>query len=223
MHPDTTDLTLSPHSQASEQLWLDLSSWLFPVVHMWVCCSGIRSWRGQYKEIAEEIVQETAMRTFKYTQRAERGEVPPVISLKSLSKVIALNHFRDRCKKDCRLIHSEEEEFLHERVLSQHEASDPSQIACDQLVSHATLLTAAQVVANFPRRQRLALLTDLANNTDLDAQPTPLEIAFSAVGVQLRDYHRPLPDDQTERGKHSALLCIAYKRLRHTMQVSAFS
>jgi DNA-directed RNA polymerase specialized sigma24 family protein len=219
MQLNETDLAFSPYTQASEQLWHELSSWLFPLVHMWVCYSGIRTWRGQYREIAEEIMQEAIMRTFKYTQRAERGEVPEVISLKSLSKVIAQNHFRDRCKKDCRLIHTEQEEFLHERDLNQ-ERDDPFQIACEQLVSDATVMAAAQLVANFPRGQRLALLIDLANTTNLDEQPGLLERAFSDLGVELRDYHHPLPTDQTERGKHSALLCIAYKRLRMSMQVS---
>lgn len=217
MQLNETDLAFSPYTQESEQLWHELSSWLFPLVHMWVCYSGIRTWRGQYREIAEEIVQEAIMRTFKYTQRAERGEVPAVISLKSLSKVIAQNHFRDRCKKDCRLIHPAQEDFLHDHELNQ-ERDDPFQIACEQLVSDATLMAAAQLVANFPRGQRLALLTDLANTTNLDEQPGLLERAFADLGVELRDYHHPLPTDQTERGKHSALLCIAYKRLRMSMQ-----
>jgi DNA-directed RNA polymerase specialized sigma24 family protein len=220
MHLNDTDLAFSPYTQASEQLWHELSSWLFPLVQMWVCYSGIRTWRGQYKEIAEEIVQEAIMRTFKYTQRAKRGEVPEVISLKSLSKVVAQNHFRDRCKKDCRLIHTAQEDFLQERELNQ-ERDDPFQIACEQLVSDATVMAAAQIVANFPRGQRLALLTDLANTTNLDEQPGLLERTFSDLGVELRDYHHPLPTNQTERGKHSALLCIAYKRLRMSMQVGA--
>ncbi|HEY4388706.1 MAG TPA: hypothetical protein VGN34_30005 [Ktedonobacteraceae bacterium] len=220
MHLDNTDITLSTHTQASEHIWHELSSWLFSLVHMWVCYSGVRSWRGQYKEIAEEIMQESIMRTFRYTQRAERGEVPAVVSLKSLSKVIAQNHFRDRCKKDSRLIHTAQDDLLQERALPGQEVRDPSQIACDLLISHATLVIAAQVVAKFPRRQRLALLTDLANTSDLAEQPTLLEQAFSEVGVQLRDYHRPLPDDHNERSKHSALLCIAYKRLRTTMQTT---
>jgi hypothetical protein len=223
MHLDDTDITLSTHTQASEHIWHELSLWLFSLVHIWVCCSGIRSWRGQYKEIAEEIVQESIMRTFRYTRRAERGEVPAVVSLKSLSKVIAQNHFRDRCKKDARLIHTAQDDFLQGQILQNREEGDPSQIACDLLISHATLVVAAQMVAKFPRRQRLALLTDLANTSDLAEQPTPLEQAFSEVGVQLRDYHRPLPEDQAERSKHSALLCIAYKRLRTTMQIEVYT
>ena len=221
MHLNDTDITLSTHTQDSEHVWHELSSWLFSLVHMWVCCSGIRSWRGQYREIAEEIVQESIMRTFRYTQRAERGEVPAVVSLKSLSKVIAQNHFRDRCKKDARLIHTAQDDLLQEQALLDREERDPSQIACDLLISHAALLVAAQMVAKFPRRQRLALLTDLANTNALAENPALLEQAFSEVGVQLRDYHRPLPDAQSERSKHSALLCIAYKRLRTTMQVDS--
>ncbi len=223
MHLDNTTMTRPSHIEESEQTWYELSAWLFPLVHPWVYYSGICSWRGQYKEIAEEIVQETVMRTFNYTQRAERGEVPKVISLKSLSKVIAQNHFRDRCKKDCHLIHTGQEDLFFQYMLPEQEQNDPSQLAYEHLFSQAALLTAAQIVADFPRCQRVALLTDLANTTDLEEQPGPLEQAFSAVGVRLRDYHRPLPTNQAERGKHSALLCIAYKRLRTTMQPILYS
>ena len=87
-----------------EQIWNDLFTWLLAVVEKWVVYADVSCWRGQQKEVSEDIAQEALLRTFRYTQRASRGEVQPVISLKSLSKVIAQNYFRDRRRKDQYLV-----------------------------------------------------------------------------------------------------------------------
>ena len=218
MATDQAASTSGIQSSFDEHVWHNLYQWLFPLVSFWVYSSGVLSWRAQYAEIAEEITQEAVLRTFSYVQRAHKGEGAPVVSLKALCRVIARNHFEDRRKKDYRLIHTNHTTDPLSEPFTHHQA-DPSQIAIDQLTLDATIMLAARIVARFPQRQRSALLTDLANITPPDEQPSLLEQALSNEGVHLRDYHRPLPSDQAERGRYATLLCIAYKRLRNQVHI----
>jgi DNA-directed RNA polymerase specialized sigma24 family protein len=204
--------------QSDEQAWYDLFTWLLPLVQTWVYNSGVPSWYGQHKEIAEDIAQEAVMRIFVYNQRAVQGEVPPIVSLKALGRVVARNYFLDRQRKDRPLVRPTLNTRTYETYALTHEFPDPSQIALDHLELAAVIVKAAQAVAKFPYRQKMAILTDLANASDFDEQPSPLEQALSAEGLQLRDYRRPHPADPKERSRHAALRCTAYKRLRNKMR-----
>lgn len=195
-----------------EQVWSDLYDWLLTLVEHWVHFSHVRSWQGQLSEVAEEITQEALLRTFRYNQRAERGEAPPVVSLRSLSKVIAQNHFRDRRKKDQRLI--SQTDFSTGEEVEKHMVIDPAQVAVDELILQSTIRMAAQIISNLPNQQQTALLTDLANITDFTAEPGLLEQTLSENDIQLYDYKQPLPSTPAERSRHASHLCIAYKRLR---------
>ncbi len=210
---------VTDYADDDEQIWNDLFTWLLPVVEKWVMYADVSCWRGQQKEVAEDIAQEALLRAFRYTQRASRGEVQPVVSLKSLSKVIAQNYFRDRRRKDQRLIRPFENEDADQLPFTTHDLVDPAQIALDHLIFCTTIVMAAQVVARFPQQQRTALLTDLANISDFDAPPTLLELSLSTEGIRLRDYKRPLPTEPAQRGRFAAHLCIAYKRLRKKIEV----
>jgi DNA-directed RNA polymerase specialized sigma24 family protein len=222
MLTDTTSFHLDECEMEGEQVWSDLYCWLLPLVEIWVRDSRVSSWYGQYKEIAEDIAHETVMRTFRYRQRADRGEMPPIGSLKALSRVIARNYFRDWRKKDWCLvhpIHEDNDQSFFESEWSIREVTDAAQIALDHLMLDAIIVTVAQVVARFPRGQKVALLTDLANMSDFDGEPTLLEQALSDVGLQLSDYRRPRSDDPTVRGRDAALRSIAYKRLKHEVKI----
>jgi DNA-directed RNA polymerase specialized sigma24 family protein len=202
-----------------EQVWYDLYIWLLPLVEKWVYYANVSSWHGQQKEISEDIAQEAVMRTFHYSQRASRGEVRGIESLKSLGRTIAQNHFRDRRKKDWCLLHPTENDAkgsIHPLAI---EKIDPALLALEHLMLASTVITAARILAKFPPRQRSAILTDLANSSDFEASPTLLEQALHAEGIRLRDYHRPLPEEPAERSKHAVHLCIAYKRLRQAVEV----
>ncbi len=201
------------------QSWYDLYNWLLPLVEMWVRDSGVTSWYGQHREIAEDIAHEAVMRTFRYNQRADRGEMPAVGSLKALCRVIALNYFRDWRKKDRCLVRPTLSSSAYDLSLIVREAVDAAQVALDHLIMDSIIVTVAQVVATFPRGQRIALLTDLANMSELDGEPSQLEQALSNVGLRLSDYKRPRSDDPTERGRYAALRSIAYKRLKHEIQI----
>jgi DNA-directed RNA polymerase specialized sigma24 family protein len=219
---NATSNHLDENGSIDGQSWYDLYNWLLPLTEMWVRDSRVSSWYGQQKEIAEDIAHETVMRTFRYQQRADRGELAPIGSLKALSRVIALNYFRDWRKKDWCLVHAMQdanEEHLFDGTTLSYEIVDASQIALDHLMLDSIIVTVAQVVAKFPRGQKVALLTDLANMSDLDGEPSLLEQALSDVGLQLSDYKRPRSDDPTIRGRDAALRSIAYKRLKHEVRI----
>jgi len=203
--------------------WYDLYHWLLPLVEIWVRDARVSSWYGQYKEIAEDIAHEAVARTFRYHQRARNGEMPPIGSLKALSRVIARNYFRDWRKKDWCLVHpsyDENDQSSFDCNLSSLEVADAAQIALDHLILDSIIVSVARVVARFPHGQKVALLADLANISDLDEEePTRLEQALSDVGLQLSDYKRPRSDDPTIRGRDAALRSIAYKRLRNEVKV----
>jgi DNA-directed RNA polymerase specialized sigma24 family protein len=205
-------------SMSEEYDWYELYTWLLPLVEMWVRDSGVTSWQGQQKEVAEDITHEAVSRTFRYNQRAQSGEMPPIGSLKALCRVIARNYFRDWRKKDWCLIHPSEDAHVY-AVSSSRDQVDAAEIALDHLILDSIIVAVAQVVAQFPQGQRSALLTDLANISDFDGSPTVLEQALLDVGFHLSDYKRSPSADPAERGRYAALRSIAYKRLKNAMQV----
>ncbi len=222
MLTDATVVHKDELEMVDEQTWYDLYIWLFPLVEIWVRDSRVLSWYGQHKEIAEDIAHEAVMRAFRYYQRSSRGEMPPIGSLKALSRVIARNYFRDWRKKDWCLVRptlSDSEYRTYDSSGITCEVADASQIALDRLILDSIIATVAQVVVRFPPGQKTALLTDLANLSDLDGEPTRLEQAFLNVGVQLSDYKRPRPEDPSIRGRDAALRSIAYKRLKHEVRL----
>ncbi len=198
------------------QSWYDLYIWLLPVVEIWVRDSGVVSWYGQQREVAEDIALEAVMRTFRYSQRSRDGEMPPIGSLKALCRVIARNYFRDWRKKDWCLVRPE---VSSPSGMATHELVDPSQLALDHLLIDSLFVSIARALARFPQGQKAALLTDLANLSDGDDQSSRLEQAFASVGLRLSDYKCPRSDDPHERGRYAALRSIAYKRLKRDVQV----
>lgn len=223
MLTEITSMPVEENITVDGQIWYDLYNWLLPLVEMWVRDSHVSSWYGQHREIAEDIAHEAVMRTFRYHQRAKRGEIAPIDSPKALIRVIARNYFRDWRKKDWCLVRSSQEggeQSPFEATLPAHEVVDAAQIALDHLILDSIITTVAQVVSKFPQGQKAALLADLANISDLNGEePTRLEQAFSDVGVHLSDYKRPRSADPAERGRDAALRSIAYKRLKHEVNV----
>jgi DNA-directed RNA polymerase specialized sigma24 family protein len=222
MSADLTSTHLNGSETQDEQCWYDLYHWLLPLVEIWVRDAHVSSWYGQYKEIAEDIAHEAVMRTFRYCVRADRGEMAPIGSLKALSRVIARNYFRDWRKKDwflVRPVHNDNEQDPFEVNYRMGEGDDASQIALDHLMLDSIIVTVAHVVAKFPHGQKTALLTDLANMSDFDAEPTLLQQALSDVGLELSDYRRPRSEDPTIRGRDAALRSIAYKRLKNEVKL----
>lgn len=219
-----TSTHLSKCDVAEEQIWYELYHWLLPCVETWVRNSRVSSWHGQQREIAEDISHETIMRTLRYSQRADRGEVAPILSLKALSRVIACNYFRDCRKKDQYLVRPAIDggDYFNFCAASvSWEMIDVAQIVLDRLMLDSIIVNIAQAIARFPPGQKKALLTDLANMSDLSGKQSSLEQALLHVGLQLSDYKRPRPNDPVVRGRDAALRSIAYKRLRQEIKIAS--
>lgn len=220
MLTDTTSVNFAEPQLGDGQAWYELYNWLLPLVEMWVRDSGVSSWHGQYKEIAEDVAHEAVVRTFRYSQRARLGEMPAIGSLKALSRVIARNYFRDWRKKDwCLVRPTLQSPYAYDCSALASDVIDASQVALDHLMLDSIIVMVAEVVAKFPRGQRVALLTDLANMSDLDGEPSLLEQALLSVGLHLSDYKRPRSDDPLERSRYAALRSIAYKRLKNEVHL----
>jgi DNA-directed RNA polymerase specialized sigma24 family protein len=208
----TSSVELDQYMLENGQTWYDLYTWLLPVVEIWVRDAGVISWSGQQREVAEDVALEAVMRTFRYSQRSRDGEMPPIGSLKALCRVIARNYFRDWRKKDWCLVRPD---AVSNGSSLGNEIVDPSQLALDHLLMDALIVSIARALAKFPQGQKAALLTDLANLSDLsegDGPSSRLEQALAAVGLRLSDY------DPHERGRYAALRSIAYKRLKSAVQ-----
>jgi len=218
MHEDFTTPDPNIYRNVDELQWSNLYARLLPSVEKWVRNSNIPSWRRQYKEVAEDITQEAITRTLDYDRRAQRNGAAPIDSLEAFSRKIAHNLFLDQCRKEWRIVHPAQDESLYNGATSLYMEMDWSKTVLDDMILGSIIVTAAGVIATFPKGQRKALLTDLANAPDLTEQLGVLEQALLDNGLRLRDYRHPLPADKSVRGRHNALLCIAKKRLRSELQ-----
>lgn len=199
-------------------VWCELYNSLRPYILACVYTSKVSCWHGQEQDIAEDVVQETIIRTMKYARQAKAGYTPPIYSLMCFGRTVAYNHIRDLRRRDLRLIRPE---FSDQQIADDSsqfvKAVDPSEIALKELTHYTLWKSVALVIAKFPEKQRDALLIDLAMRADFQDGHSSLWSAFLSVGIDLRDYHQPLSADPLVRGRHAALLSIAYKRLRQTV------
>src|SRR5260221_261062 len=79
----------------------------------------------------------------------------------------------------------------------------------DQLIAEI-----ASAIVTFPKKQRTALLINLASDEVFDNEPSDLQKAFLAVGINLQEYQHPVLIDPIKRSRHAALLHAAKKRLK---------
>jgi DNA-directed RNA polymerase specialized sigma24 family protein len=207
----------SDYGSCNEQLWSHLYIALGPTIRGWVYSSHIPSWRGQEQDLAEDILQETVVRTFCYAQQAEQEEAKEIRHITRFGRTIAYHHFVDLRRKALNLT------CLETVDGPEREASAPQMIHDDpaeeviESLSLASLFEAAgTIIANLPRGQRTALLVDLAKQVDLLEKESPLQSAFAQTGIKLQDYLQYLPHTQQERTRQTALLSVAYRRLRKT-------
>jgi DNA-directed RNA polymerase specialized sigma24 family protein len=202
------------HEPDGELIWSRLRMWLLPHVVAWTYSSHVVIWYGQQWDIAEEIVQEAIMRTFECVQRAMRNEGPPVICPEAFCYKIAQHLFLDRLRKEQRLMHFVFSNDAGRTCAIKDEQANAAELAVDHLSNVETIINAVRSIVRFPDKQREAMLIAMANAIDLDMSPSFLEQALAEYGTQLSDYVRPRSNDPTERGRHSALLWNARKRLK---------
>jgi hypothetical protein len=198
----------------SEEDWGNLYLILKPCVAHWVSTSYVPLWTRQRESIIEDLVQETLLKTVAYARRAASGLVRIIDSLENISVTIAYHCFVDLRRRDLHvlpLIQDYPESVEYEVTWLDEDLSEQ---AIDNVHRELLFIQAARWIVTFPDKQRTALLTDLANRMYFDPfQPTPLQEALASVGIDMRDYNKPLPFDKQARARHAAHLSLAYKRL----------
>ena len=176
----------------------------------------IPRWRGQEEEIADDVTQETAKRFIERQRKATRGEASPIDLPENMMAVIAHNYVRDLVAREQRVIHAPIEELTPLLRQRENHCVLIDEIAVENVSNERFFLQMAQVVVNFPSKRRVVLLTDLANRMCFEEEPTALQAAFLAVGIDLKAYQMPVPINTVERSRYAALLCLAYASLeRH--------
>ena len=193
----------------SEQVWNEAYSQLQAYVRKLVYRLRVPNWRGQEEDVVWDIVQESMRRFVEYVQQAERNEREPVRSMISLLKTIASNYCKDLRRREWRL--QREEEVMPHALSS--DATSFSEIAVQNVHYTRIFRTLARDIAAFPKKQRTSLLNDLALSMAFEETPTPLEAAFQAEGIMLKEYCQIRIEDLVERNRNASLRNYAYKRL----------
>ena len=197
----------------SDATWQRLYLLLRPLVKRWVYSSHVPSWKGQEDDVVEDIVQEAITRLFQYSQRAERGEVVPIETIEHMIKVVALNYCRDLKRRERRLLRSIDDEWSYGEHVDSTNTVDPAEIAIDKVFQEWLFERLSLEIIRFPKKQRNALLIDLAHRMHFAVRPTLLQRAFLRRGIRLQDFRAPAPKNLLERGRHAANLNLAYKRV----------
>lgn len=206
----------------SETTWNELYPSLRSLAKHFVKTLHVSCWLGQENDIVEDIVQESAQHILEHSLRAERQEVEPIYSLKKVIWTVVRNCCIDLGRRDCRLMRTSLGEFALEGFSTIDEQKNLFEEAIENVYQKEIFTLLASEIVHFPAKQRRALLIDLANRMSFDTEPTPLQEAFLAVGIQLREYQQPLPDSQEERNRHISLLSLAYRRAAHLLCMQQF-
>jgi len=197
--------------QSYDTLWVTLYILLLPLAKRWVYTAHIYSWAGQENDIAWDIVLVTIQRTYEYTLKAQRENIP-IASIQRLSITIAKNYFQDLRRKDSRLQPfnrdgcSQVENAIHDEL-------NIAEVVLDKVYEEWLFQEIAKEIASYPPKMRKAMLIDIAMRMDFDIQPTPLQAALLVVGIQLQDYAGLLPQDPIMRSRHASLVSLGYKKL----------
>ena len=161
-----------------EASWNHLYSTLRSRARYLVYSFVLPSWRGQEEDIIEDIVQETLRRLIERAQKSERGEAPPIQSAEHIMMIIAQNYCIDLRRQDrrvFRIIPSDHSAEFHQNTSEQ---AHPFDSGTENVYQEKLFELAAREIANFPDKQRTALLIDLANRMSFDTHVTPLQKAF---------------------------------------------
>jgi DNA-directed RNA polymerase specialized sigma24 family protein len=204
-------------SDGSEQSWSQLYASLRSPVTMYVHMYAAPTWIEQRYDLIEDIIQEIAMRMFRQTQLNDTNEGTTIRNIESFCHIMVRNYCRDLWRKEKRVSFFPKDTYAFDASIIAYDLSeDPLEATLDDLTTNSVLVETARIIADFPERQRTALLIDLARYNDFGNEPTLLEKVLARVGISLRAYRGALPQNPVERGRHNASLSYAYKRLRLT-------
>lgn len=197
--------------------WNTLNAVLMTYIQRCIYTLNIFYWQGGEYLLAEDVLIETYLRAIPYARGAENGINPSIGSFEAFCKTIAKHYLLDLRRKDKRLVASIDaitSLSLHLDVLL---SIDPAEVILEDISQYTTLLMIAKQIKELSPKQKEAILVHIANFADFDdEQPRPLERAFWAAGIPLREYCCELPIDPVLRSRHTASLCLAIKSLRQT-------
>ncbi len=199
---------------SNDQEWCMLNKTLLVYIKNCLYTYHVIHWLGAEPEIASDVLQETYLRVLRFTRsNEERGS--SIDNFEAFCKTTAKRYILDMYRKDKRFVGSLDDLTFFATSSSISISEDPAELAIEDITLYSSMLTFSQIVKRFPEMQKTALLIDLARKTNFDDEsPSPLERAMDAVGISLRMYNRALPHDPILRSRHTALVCLAYKRLR---------
>jgi DNA-directed RNA polymerase specialized sigma24 family protein len=201
-------------------IWKEIVCWLRPLVQYMVYSTHMEYWYGQEADIIEDIVQETVRRLVERLNQAERGEAAPVQSLKGMAVVIARNYCKDMRRRDSRLQRTTCSASPLEICVN--EQLNPFEITVEYIFQEELFKWLVHEIAGFPKKQRQALLVDLANRMYFGQPETFLQMAFRAEGIEIQIYRHLLPKTPRELARHRALVTIAYKRVASLAQMQRY-
>ncbi len=212
----TCSRTSQERMPTTNEEWRTLNKKLLCYIKNCLYTYQVIHWSGAEQEIAEDVLQETILRALRFACKyKEQNDAPLINNFEALCKTIAKRYILDLYRKDKRFVGSLDNDDFSLTHTNISLSDNPAEIALEDMALYSSMQTLSQVVKSFPERQKTALLIDLANKADFDDEwPSPLERAMWAVGISLRDYYCVLPQDPILRSRHSALVCLAYKRLR---------
>lgn len=194
--------------------WSEIYSNLQAKVKKHVRHVGLQAHIGQEYDVVQDVIQETVVRTLIQMQKAERGEVPPVLSPLYFAKKVSHNHLLDIARKESRIVRPTNDVPMQEQMIENW--ANAIEDVLDDIEKEPLFIRIAQVIAGLPEKRRRALLIDLALHTAFDERPGPLQRALAKEHINLASYRNLLPTNPTEKEKqqHSSLLSVAYKSVK---------
>ncbi len=189
------------------------------LVGKWVYSAHLPLWAGEEEDVISDFVQEALCRTLERMRKAERQEATPVNSPDFLSRAIARNLFIDSIRKNNRIIPLSQMTYSSGADTFEFEladyAEDVAEDVTEQMFQEAVLNELTPEIANFPKKQKFALLVDIAKHTNFTTNEDMLRKSFLKVGVRLEDYLGWQPENTIDRSRFASLLSISYRRVAH--------
>ncbi len=140
----------------------------------------------------------------------------PIRSYRRLSIRIAKNYFHDLIRKDSRLQPFNREGFS-QLEYTLHDEKNDSEVILDKVYEEWLFQVIAKKIASFSTKLRRAMLIDLARFMDFEAEPSPLQVAFLKVGIDLEEYAELFPQEPILRTRHSSLVSLGYRQLKNVV------
>ena len=211
--------TWQRHDLHDTSLWSELYASLRFRVNKQVHRIGIQSHIGQEADVVQDIIQETVVRTFIQMHKAERGEVPSVLSPLYFAKKVSHNHLLDVARKESRLIRPTNDVIVQERIIRENWV-DSTEDVLDDIEKEPLFTIIARAIADLPEKRQRALLIDLALHTAFDEVISPLQRALDKEHINLEMYRNLLPENPTKKEKqqYSSLLSQAYKTVKEDVR-----